>query len=106
MMILPAKCRELYFPEPKIYDKQTTYIERILSEGLSINTRQARYIGIGNLHSIIPALKKKGLVFCIDRKQVYCPSTNETPPFSVDLIYFNKEQLETYWQEKEKPLKD
>ncbi len=60
--LLNAKnCILLGLPEPRKQETQREYIKRILLAGHSINTRQCRVIGIGNLHSVVSALRKRAL---------------------------------------------
>lgn len=100
MVIHKDKCLELGLPLPSSFDNQLTYIIKVIAEGAKLNTRIARYIGIHNLHSLIPILIKRGLVFELEHGRVYCPFTQKTPPYPVDIIYMTMEQVEAYRKEK------
>jgi hypothetical protein len=100
MMIHKDKCLELGLPEPKSYDNQLTYIKRLLLLGFSFNTRMARYCGIGNLHSLVAPLRRKGIHFNKAKKQVKCPFTGKTPPYPVDILSMTSEQIAHYEKTK------
>ena len=99
-MIHKDKCLELGLPEPASFDNQQTYVIKVIVTGIRFNTRMARYIGIHNLHSIAPILKKKGYDFTLQREQVKCPFTGKVPPYSVDVLSMTTEQLTHYQKEK------
>ena len=100
MMIHKDKCLELGLPEPKSYDNQLTYIKQLLLLGIRFNTRMARYCGIGNLHSLVTPLKKKGIEFNLDHGRVKCHFTGTTPPHPVDIISMTPEQVALYKKTK------
>jgi len=100
MMIHIDKCLELGLPEPKSYDNQLTYIKRLLLLGFNFNTRKARYCGIGNLHSLVSPLRKKGIEFNLDHGRVKCPFTDTTPPHPVDILSMTPEQIAHYKKTK------
>jgi hypothetical protein len=100
MMIHIDKCLELGLPEPKPYDNQLTYIKRLLLLGFNFNTRMARYCGIGNLHSLIVALRCKGIEFNSTKNQVKCPFTGKTPPLPVIVLAMTPEQITQYKKTK------
>lgn len=102
-MILNKKCVELGLPEPKQNEEQLHYIKRAMLEGNNLNTRVCRYIGIHNLHSIVPKLHKLGIVFEWLNSPVYCPLLQMTPPEPVIVIYMTVEQQRKYWEAKKKP---
>lgn len=99
-MIHSDKCLELGLPIPASFDNQLTYVTKVISCGLKLNTRIARYIGIHNLHSLIPILSKRGLDFELEHGRVYCPFTQKTPPYPVDIIYMTTEQVDVFRKEK------
>ena len=103
-MINSAKCTQLGLPLPATYESQSSYILKCLSAGHVLNTRLCRAIWIHNLHSQIPKLRQKGVDFTLAHGRVICPITQETPPYSVDIIYMTNEQRTAY--NKEKPAKD
>ena len=105
-MILNKKCVELGLPEPKEHEEQLNYIKRVIAEGNSLNTRVCRYIGIHNLHSIVPKLFKLGIVFEWLNSPVYCPLLKVTPPEPVIVIYMTMKQQKEYWDAKKKPSND
>jgi hypothetical protein len=100
MMIHIDKCLELGLPEPKSYDNQLTYIKRLLLLGFSFNTRMARYCGIGNLHSLVAPLRRKGINFTKVKNLVNCPFTGKTPPYPVDILSMTPEQIVLYKKTK------
>ncbi len=100
MMIHKDKCLELGLPEPKSFDNQLTYIKRLLLLGFDFNTRKARYCGIGNLHSLVTPLKKKGIKFNLVHGRVKCHFTNTIPPQPVDIISMTPEQIAHYKETK------
>jgi len=100
MMIHIDKCLELGLPEPKPYDNQLTYIKRVLLSKIHFNTRMARYCGIGNLHSLIIPLERKGIKFTLEHGRVECPFTGEIPPYPVDIISMTAEQIADYKKTK------
>lgn len=100
MTIHKDKCLELGLPEPLRFDNQLTYVIRVLVTGVKLNTRVARYIGIHNLHSIAPILKKKGYEFSLEHGRVRCPFTEKVPPYPVDILSMTAEQIATYKKQK------
>jgi hypothetical protein len=95
-MIHSDKCHELNLPQPQSFDTQYNYILNCILAGYNINTRLCRYVGIHNLHSLIPKLKKKKIPFTLNHGRVACPYTNEVPPYDVDIIYMTNEQRLEY----------
>lgn len=55
-MINEKVAQALGLPVPMKNEQQTSYVWRICLDGDDINTRQARLIGIANLHSVASAL--------------------------------------------------
>jgi hypothetical protein len=100
MMIHKDKCLELGLPEPKSYDNQLTYIKRLLLLGYSFNTRMARYCGIGNLHSLVEPLKKKGIEFIKVKSIVKCLFTGKIHPYPVIVLSMSPEQIALYKKTK------
>jgi hypothetical protein len=100
MMIYKEKCLELGLPEPKSYDNQLTYIKRLLLSGFSFNTHMARYCGIGNLHSLVAPLRKKGVEFIKVKSLVKCLFTGEIHPFPVIVLSMTPEQIALYKKTK------
>jgi hypothetical protein len=86
------KIEELELPEPKCDEKQYTYILRILLLGIAINTRICRYIGIGNLHSLVSELKKKRIPHTVEHRAVIDPATGKLNPYPVDVVWITAEQ--------------
>lgn len=87
-------CVSLGFPMPFKWEDQICYIRRLLLDGHSINTRQARFIGIGNLHSVVPVLRRKGFPIRVWHTQALDPRTGERPPQPVDHISLDIEQAD------------
>jgi hypothetical protein len=100
MMIHKEKCLELGLPEPQSYQNQQTYVLDIISRGIRLDTRMARYIGIHNLHSIAPLLKKKGYNFTIQHGTVKCPFTETVPSYAVDILSMSPEQIMLFNKER------
>ena len=92
-MIDHKSCVELGLLPPKTHEKEVSYLLRIMKNGNIFNTRMARDINIGNLHSILPTLKKRGYKFTTEHKTVKCPRFNITPPHAVDVVYMTPEQI-------------
>ena len=92
MMIDGEKCAELELAEPNKEETQIHYVARLTRQGGTINTRQARFIGIGNLHSIASALSKKNYKFTNLKKVVLCPFTKEIYPLPVIELSMTKAQ--------------
>jgi hypothetical protein len=100
MMIHSDKCQELSLPSPKGFDTQYSYVLSCIVAGHNINTRLCRYIGIHNLHSIIPKLKKKKIPFTLEHGRVLCLYTKQIPPHPVDIVYMTQEQLQQHLNNK------
>lgn len=100
MMIHTDKCIELGLPAPKSYHNQLSYVISLITQGIKLNTREARYIGIHNLHSLISTLKRKGHKHTLEHGRVYCPFTGETPSQPVDILSMNYVQIEAYKNER------
>jgi hypothetical protein len=100
MMIHKDKCLELGLPIPASFDNQQTYVVRVIVDGFKLHTRTARFIGIHNLHSIVPILYKKGYQFTLEHGRVKCPFTGKVPPYPVDIISMTPEQIEHYKKAK------
>ena len=92
MMIHKDKCVDLNLPEPKQNETQLFYVVRLLKKGETINTRQARFIGIGNLHSIASILHKKNYKFTNTKKVVLCPFSGKVYYFPVIELSMTKAQ--------------
>ncbi|WP_426357978.1 hypothetical protein ACPUVO_16250 [Pseudocolwellia sp. HL-MZ19] len=105
MIIHIDKCLELGLPEPKPYDNQLTYIKRLLLLGFSFNTHMARYCGIGNLHSLVNPLRKKGIEFIKEKSLVKCLFTGKTYPYPVIVLKMSPEQI-TYYKNTKTAKKD
>lgn len=88
--------KKLNYPQPYKAEKQTSYIKRILLKGYSIDTRICRYIGIGNLHSIVSHFKKSQFLHTLEHKRVVDPATGTTPPYPVDVVYMTDKQIQVY----------
>ncbi len=84
----------LSLPHKKNYETQVSYVKRILMLGFSINTREARLLGIHNLHSVLSSLKRKGIHLTIEHRSVIDPQTGHLNHFQVDVAYMTNEQIE------------
>ena len=105
-MILSEKCLELNLPEPHKAEEQLNYVKRTIVEGYTLNTRICRFIGIHNLHSIVPKLSESNVNFEKINIPVCCPLLKTMPPEPVIVIYMTMEQQKEYWESKEKPTKE
>ena len=100
MMIHQDKCAELNWLTPKSYETQYSYILRLLLEGFTLTTRTCRYIGIHNLHSIIPKFYDREIELTHYLGQAECPFTKEIPERRVNIVYMTPEQRQAYWAKK------
>jgi len=100
MMIYIDKCIELGLPTPKSYHNQQSYVLSVITQGIKLNTRLARYIGIHNLHSLVSTLKYKGYKFTLEHGRVACPFTGKIPPHPVDILFMSYEQIKAYKNER------
>ena len=98
--IYSKSCVELGYPAPFKDEKQIDYIIRLLLLGFKIHTRITRAIGIYNLHSLIPYIRKRGLEFVLEHKVVQCPITKHIPPLPVDYIWMTSDQISCYQEGK------
>jgi hypothetical protein len=99
-MIRQNKCIELGFPEPNGSQKEASYVLSVISQGLTINTNTANYIGIDDLQGVVFTLKRKGYLFTVEDKEVECPSTGRLTAFPVMVLSMTKEQQKLYENEK------
>ncbi len=100
MMIHADKCIELGLPVPESYHNQLSYVLSVITQGIKLNTRLARYIGIHNLHSLVSTLKYKGYKFTLEHGRVPCPFTGKIPSHPVDILSMSYEQIEAYRNER------
>ncbi|MEY8198383.1 MAG: hypothetical protein RPS47_04020 [Colwellia sp.] len=105
-MIDKAKCLELCLPAPKIKQFETSYVIACMAADYPLNTWICRYIGIGNLHSILSALnnRKDPPPFTIEHGKAWCPNRKLVPNKAVDIAYMTPEQRKQYASNK-KPAK-
>lgn len=97
MQINGHRCFLLSLPEPKSYESETSYVLRLLLEGLTLNTRQARFIGIGNLHSTASTLiNKRRVDITKTYRRVIKPGLVVIPPKPVLVVSMTPEQIESY----------
>lgn len=106
MITYKSECIELGFPEPRTFDNQQSYIIYCISNDHTMNTRQARYIGIGNLHTQASNIKKKGHKITVDKVKARCIKTSIILPHPVDIVYMTGQQQKEYWEGKKKPIKN
>lgn len=99
-MIRRNKCLELGLPEPNDCQKESNYVLSMISQGLTINTSMARYIGIDDLKDVVYALKRKGYLFNEKYKEAECPSTGRLTAFPVLVLSMTKEQQALYKNEE------
>ncbi|ORT50713.1 hypothetical protein ST37_08320 [Vibrio sp. qd031] len=99
-LIYKDECFELGLPEPKKGEHQTHYVTRVMMEGIRLDTRQARYIGIGNLHSLVSELNRKRVPFSLAHLKVPCPKTKQVPPNPVDVIWMTDTERSEFLEMK------
>ncbi|WP_344794292.1 hypothetical protein [Litoribacillus peritrichatus] len=95
-MMNKERCLRLGFPEPQSFENQTGYVLRCLLTGLLVDTRKARFIGIYNLHSVIPKLKRRRVPFEHHHLVVQCPESGEVSGRPVNVIYMTEKQRNEY----------
>lgn len=99
-MLYRDRIQQLGLPEYK-GGKHRHYLTKLLLQGLRINTRMCRFIGIGNLHSEISTLKEKSrLPHSKVLGLVADPVTGEIPPNEVLIVWMTQEQREQYFVRK------
>ncbi len=91
---------QLGLPAHKKGERQIDYVKRVLLNGTRLNTRICRFIGIGNLHSIISRLASKRFPHCVKHGLVTDPYTGEVPPYEVDIVWMEPEQIQAYRKQK------
>ena len=95
MLIDEKRCEGIGLPKPESFDTERTYVIKVMLAGKSINTRQARYIGIGNLHSVVSSLVNRNRVSLTRvRGVVKDPATGQRPANTVLTVYMTPEQNE------------
>ena len=97
------KIKDLGFPEFK-HSSQRGYLVSLLLKGFKINTHQARYIGIFNLHSNMSTLRER---YKLDHDQyngkAIDPNTKQLGKWHVITVWMNIEQREAYKKRKKAP---
>ena len=105
MMIHKNRCLELGLPEPKSFHTQKTYVLLAISNGHTLDTRTAKYIGIANLHSIAPSIRRAGFQFEHEKRFAIDYETGEVPPYKVIHLSMTPEQI-AYYKEAKTAKKD
>lgn len=103
MSLYQDHIKKLGLPEYIAGEKHINYVQRALLNGHRLDTRKCRYIGIGNLHSLVSKLARKQFPHSLKHDRVIDPHTGEIPVHLVDVIWMSMEQLETYKQENAQP---
>lgn len=98
MIIHTDKARKLGLSEPKSFETQYAYVLRLMLEGVTLDTRICRFLGIHNLHSIVPKLYDNGVEFTQYQGLTECPFTGEIPRRPVIVIYMTPEQRKAYFE--------
>lgn len=97
MLINTVRCEELGLSIPKSFDTERSYVLSVILSGRSLNTREARYIGIANLHSIVSWLKNSERVELTNVKGcVKDPATGEHRVNPVIIVSMTPEQIAAY----------
>lgn len=99
-MMIIERCIELKLPTPRGFDTEPSYLITCIQSGHTINTRICRYIGIGNLHSVKPVLRKMKVPFTEVMGRAFCPTRGVIPPEPVLHIYMDAEQQQDYLLDK------
>lgn len=105
MTLYQDKIKELGLPK---YGggKQIHYVITLLLKGYKVDTRQCRYIGIANLHSIIPKLFSiHRLEVTKELKRVIDPQIKIVPDRPVDVIWMTESQRAEYFKRKKAQTK-
>jgi len=85
----------LGWPEYKA-QHQINYLIELLIKGFSVDTRKCRFIGIGNLHSLLPQLERKQFPFTKAKRKVRDPVTGTTPINEVLVVWITDEQRQEW----------
>ncbi|WP_157921741.1 hypothetical protein [Escherichia coli] len=97
MLIDEKRCEAIGLPKPESFDTERAYVIKVMMAGKSINTRQARYIGMGNLHSVVSGLINRNRVSLTKvHGVVKDPATGQRPDNTVLTVYMTPEQIEEY----------
>ncbi|HCG6789511.1 TPA: hypothetical protein NJ263_003014 [Vibrio parahaemolyticus] len=94
------RAKELGLPDYK-GGEQKSYVKSVFLKGCGLNTYQARYIGIGNLHSVLSVLRHKDKMLITDTKErVIDPSTGNLTERPVINAWMTVEQRKDYFKRK------
>jgi hypothetical protein len=104
ILLNKSRCAELNLPVPHNFYTCESYVLHCISKAYTLNTRMCRYIGISNLHSVVSALKNRGICLTVEHKKVYDPALKIIIPFPVDVVSMTPEQGEEFLSNK-KPAK-
>ncbi|MBJ7591725.1 hypothetical protein [Aeromonas veronii] len=85
------------FPDPLRGESQGRYVWRICAGGYSINTRQARCVGIANLNSVVSTIRnKRKLPLSSKLVSVIDPATSLFDPVPVLLVWVDPSDATEY----------
>lgn len=101
VMLYQDQITQLGWPEYK-GQHQIHYLMELLVKGYLPDTRKCRFVGIGNLHSLLPQLERKLFPFTKTMQKIKDPVTGATPINEVLVVWMTEEQRQE-WQEKRKP---
>lgn len=94
------RVKELGLPDYK-GGEQKNYVKAVLLKGFKLSTYQARYLGIGNLHSVLSELRNKGKMLITDTKErVIDPLTGKLTERPVINAWMTVEQRQDYFKRK------
>lgn len=94
------RTKELRLPDYK-GGSNISYARTVLLKGYNLNTYQARYIGIGNWHSMISDLRIKYKMLITDTKErVIDPLTGKLTERPVINAWMTLEQRKDYFKRK------
>lgn len=98
-MLYQDRIAQLGWPRYK-GQHQTHYLMELLIKGYSPDTRKCRFVGIGNLHSLLPQLERKLFPFTKAMRKTKDPVTGTTPSNEVLVVWMTAEQIQK-WIERQ-----
>lgn len=100
ILLNKARCAELNLPIPHSFYTCESYVLHCISKAYTLDTRMCRFIGISNLHSVVSALKNKGVCLTVSHEKVYDPALQRIIPYPVDVVSMTPNQRDEYFSNK------